>query len=270
MRVSVLATPSSRHQVQHQQAMAEGLRAMGHEPVLIHYARQCTTKHVVVWGWRNGKPLRERGHEVLVMERGYIGDRFKHTSLGWNGLNGHATFPTYEDDKGKRFAEHGGRLLPWNSMGGESVLILGQVPTDMSLQGKDLMPWYETMVKQIDAIGLEPVFRPHPDLARKGIRQVVKGATPSTGTLDDALANAMFTICYNSNSSVDSVLAGVPCVIGNKGSMATPMCHLIEDRLVLPVGFQAGCVREGWANQLAFKQWTVEEIAAAKPLWKLF
>lgn len=256
---TIIASLRGMHQVEHQKALAEGLAVHGIESRLSYHTYDAHTKYVACWGWRRGKELRERGHEVLVMERGYIGDRFKYTSLGWNGLNGHAEFPEYPDDGGERFRAHNIQIKPWKR-GGEYALILGQVPKDASLKGMDMIPWYEEKAREITLAHDIPVhFRPHPDVKRKGIKQRVKGTMPSIGTLDESLSDAAFTVCYNSNSSVDSVLNGVPCVVGDRGSMAYEVCGKSVSEVIYPE-------REKWAHKLARTQWTIDEIKSGEAL----
>jgi hypothetical protein len=256
------STPAATSPACHRQAMAEGLKALGVE---VHFALSASTvktRYASCWGWRIGKELQERGKHVLVMERGYVGDRFRLTSLGWNGLNGFATFPEYPDDGGERFRAHGGKIEPWRP-GGKYILILGQVPTDASLRGAKIDQDYLLWANRLSHIhGLPVYFRPHPDLAKRGINQTVPGTTLSMGTLREALEGALFTVCYNSNSAVDSVLAGVPCVTMDAGSMASKVTSSKLETLLLPD-------REPWAHALAWKQWSIEEIASGFPLEKL-
>lgn len=243
-------------------AMIEGLKHIGAEVDIRADIRQVETKHVACWGWRNGHKLRSAGHEVLVLERGYIGDRFLYTSLGWNGLNNYAAFPSYPDDGGKRFAAHGGVIEPWKS-DGDYILILGQVPGDASLRGRSLQGWYSERAEQAAKIHQLPViFRPHPEAVKRRRVVRVRGATLSTGTLHDDMAGAFCTISYNSNSCVDSVLSGVPCIAGDRGTMAWEVCSRDDSEIIRPE-------RTAWAHALAWKQWTAGEIAAGIPLRKL-
>lgn len=260
MQVAVLASQRSPHQLAHQSAMLDGLKAIGIDAVPSLGAAP-GIMHVACWGWREGKALRARGFEVLVMERGYLGDRFKWTSLGWNGLNGHATFPDVpaSPDRFDALAT----LKPWKS-GGDYTLILGQVPGDASLQGRDLMPLYfEWAAVAAHAYGLPVHFRAHPKAIEKGHRQNPKGTIQSGGTLDEALAGASMAICFNSNSAVDAVLAGVPTLTMDNGSMAW-------DVTTHKIGDIARPDRRDWANRLAWKQWTLEEIASGQALKPLF
>jgi hypothetical protein len=257
MQFTVIANPRASHQVQHQEALAQGLRAHGIDAVLSSSDRS-RTKYVACWGWRIGKLLRNAGHEVLVMERGYLGNRFEWTSLAWNGLNGRGTFPPAPRDNGERFKKHF-CMLPWKS-GGEYALIMGQVPGDASLQGRNLVPWYRQAAEQAaEAYGLPVHFRPHPVALRKGHRHVVSGTIRSAGALESALAQAAVVITYNSNSGVDSVLAGVPTVAVDEGSMASPVVAKNIGEMITPN-------RERWAAELA---WKLDEIASGVALTNL-
>lgn len=252
MLFTVIANPTAKHQVAHQTALAQGLNAHGIDVMLS--TRGANTECVACWGWHKGKKLHAAGHQVLVMERGYLGDRFAWTSLAWNGLNGRGQFPAENADPA-RFHEHF-QMQPWKQ-GGDYVLILGQVPRDASLQGRNLMPWYETAARRCSEIHKLPVlFRPHP-LARG--QQVVKGAGLSSGTLDEALAEAALAVTYNSNSGVDAVIAGVPTIAADPGSMAWSVTGRKIHEIVRPD-------RERWASALAWKQWRLEEIISGAAL----
>lgn len=258
--ITIVASPRAKHQTEHQKALAAGLAVHKIPTVLKNNEHEVETDIVACWGWRMGKRLFDAGRKVLVMERGYIGDRFKYTSLAWNGLNGHATFPDRPADNGERFAAHGGIIKPWRKVG-SYALILGQVPKDASLQGKKMPPWYSQIAEDIKSIYQIPVhFRQHPDLTKLKIHQRISGTIKSTGTLQEALSGALFTVCYNSNSSVDSVLAGIPCIIGDEGSMAAEVCSREIHNLIRPK-------REAWAHDLAWKQWSIDEIISGEALF---
>lgn len=257
MEFTVIASPRAAHQSQHQAAIIKGLSAHGITAKATS-ARQSDTKHVACWGWRIGKEMRAKGHEVLVIERGYLGDRFSWTSLGWNGLNGRATFPAAPQDHCSRFAEHF-EMKPWKD-GGDYVLIMGQVPGDASLQGKDMLPWYSSAAAEAyQKYGMPVKFRPHPLALKKGHRQQPRGAEISVGPLDDALRGAAVVITYNSNSGVDSVLAGVPTLSFDCGSMAYDVTGHLIGELIKPD-------RERWASDLAWKQWQLSEIESGEAL----
>lgn len=260
--ITVVRRLNTPHQNEHCEAIIAGLESLG-----IRYAYNKSpssairTKKVAAWGWR--MPHLMPKHDLLVMEHGYIGDRRKYTSLGWNGLNNYATFPEYPDDGGKRFREHGGILKPWK-VAGDYILILGQVKGDSSLKGKDIAPWYQRMAKEAhEHYGLSVYFRPHPVSQRRKGYESIRGLNNLGGTLDEAIAGALFTIAYNSNSCLDSVMMGTPCYAGDKGTMAWDLCMKENAPIITPA-------RESVVHKIAWTQFTIEEIASGWPLERLF
>lgn len=172
------------------------------------------------------------------MERGYLGDRFAWTSLAWNGLNnrGQVHVP---DDGGDRFLKHY-QLQPENHAG-EYALIIGQVPGDAALGGRNLVPWYEEQASR--DWGMPVKFRPHPMAARRGMVRPVRGAQTIKGELSDALAGAAVVVTFNSNVGVDAVVAGKYVTSADQGSMIWGMSD-----------------REQWAHRLAWRQWSLDEL----------
>lgn len=252
MHFTIIANLRAAHQQAHQKALAEGLAKLGIQSTLTH-ATGARTKHVACWGWRLGAQLRRQGHEVLVMERGYLGDRFSWTSLAWNGLNNRGVFGSIPNDGGDRFQRHFS-MRPWKE-GGDYLLLMGQVPGDASLQGRNLLPWYCRMADEATKhFGLPVRFRPHPVALKKGHRQSVPGTVRSAASLEDDLAGAAAVITFNSNSGVDAVINGVPAIVSDPGSMAWDVAAHNLGNLLRPA-------RQSWAHQLAWKQWTIDEIA---------
>lgn len=243
------------YQETHAGALEAGLRVHGVKTTIVRttFTARCRDKFVACWGWRPGLMLRKQGHEVLVMERGYVGDRFAWSSLGWNGLNGRATRYQISDDPA-RFADNFGSLLkPWKS-GGDYVLLIGQVPGDASLGGMDLGRWYEeTSQTASKAYGLPVRFRQHPVSVKRGHRCTLKHARAIDGSLAEAFEGAAVVVTFNSNTAVESVVAGVPTVTLDMGSMAREVtAHKIGD-LTRPD-------RSAWAARLAWCQWQMVEI----------
>ncbi|GAB3282634.1 hypothetical protein GCM10027347_58990 [Larkinella harenae] len=240
--------------------MLDGLKTLGIAAVGSYSETHVKTEHVACWGWRTGKILREKGHHVLVMERGYLGDRFRYTSLGWNGLNGRAVFPLYADDGGERFRSMA-EMKEWAPPGhGKYILLMGQVPHDQSLAGRDLMPWYvETAQRAAEFYQLPVVFRQHPDLTKKGLNQQPLHVQTSHRSMEEDLAGAALVIAYNSNSAVDAVLHGIPTLTFDEGAMAWPVTgHAIGEEFCPD--------RRPWAHALAWKQWDIDEIRSGKAL----
>lgn len=206
---------------------------------------------VICWGWRIGKRLRERGQTVLVMERGFVGDRMRWVSLGWNGLNGRAVRPPAEDGGARWERYHSGVLRPWVAEPRSLAVIMGQVPGDQSIRGINFDAWAKAEADHLTGrwrLG----YRFHPQC--KGVTSIPAGAEVLHGELDDALAVAGLVVTFNSNSGVDAVLAGIPTVAADEGSMA----YAVTTRSAAETPIQPD--RRAWAHRLAWAQWDPAEI----------
>ena len=244
---------SAGHQADHKTAFLAGLKALGIDDLGEDVA--------VVWGYKEPtRLLQKQGYRVLVFERGYLGDRFKNTSIAWNGLNGNAQFPECPDDGGERFRKYGFELKPWREAG-ERPLVIGQVSTDAAVYGSDHRAWCEDAVKRArEHYGVEPLFRPHPDDVKRYTYFNIPTTPNHFGTLASAIDQASTVITYSSNTAVDALIAGRDAVAMDGGSMAYGVAGKdIGD----PVNRDA---REQWAHALAWKQWTLEEIASGEAL----
>lgn len=235
-------------------AFTKGLERHGLKPEvkLPGHAEPCDLS--VCWGVKRRLEM-DSGRRALILERGYLGDRLKKwTSAGFDGLNGFADFRNC--DKGpERFDKHFGEafLQPWReSPKGNLVVIMGQVRGDASLRGMNIDLWYRQAAERIQRLGHRVGFRPHP---------LFRSQPPNSkvivleGSLEDALRRAKWVVTYNSNSGVDAVVAGLPTVACDRGSMAWPM-----------TGHDPGREpprpdRKAWASRLAWAQWTDEELA---------
>lgn len=256
--MTIVAGPAE-HQQFFGKAVMEGLHKHGVRAAMVDRCTGVPTLYACCWGWHGGARLRQLGHEVFLMERGYLGDRFAWTSLSWNGLNGRAELGPKVDDGGRRFWHHFGHLMrPWNPTGAYA-LVIGQVPGDASLEGRSLYSWYDRVSEAAKAIwGLPVCFREHPQAIARGFTSPVTVPKKLESNLQDAIGNARVVITWNSNTAVESVLAGKPTIVFDQGSMAWDVTtHQMADVPDEPD-------RESWAAKLAWKQWTVDEIRSGE------
>ncbi len=258
MRAVVLGRPGQDHAVGWCGAFGAGLARHGWSVAHSHRPQACDL--LVLWGTRDRAAIaaqKAAGGEVCVLERGYLGDRVAWTSVAFGGgLNGRGVFRGPFAD-GTRFARHFAHLArPWRRQAGYALLI-GQVPGDASLAGVDINGWYIRTASEIRAAGQDARFRPHPVAVERGWRRVIPGAPTLDGDLGTALAGAACVVAWNSNTAVESVLAGVPTVTMDEGSMAWPVTgHSI--------GEMATPDRAAWAHRLAWCQWTLDELRSGE------
>jgi hypothetical protein len=202
------------------------------------------------------------GAHYLILERGFIGNRTRWTSIGFDGLNGRADF-VVKDMPGDRYHRYFKfQMLPWKH-DGRYVLVNAQCQGDASVTPYvDFKKWAHRTVKQChDRFpGKEVIWRPHPVEVDRGCNYDVPGARSSIGRpLAEDMAGACAVITFNNNSGVDAVMAGVPTFALDEGSMARPVAaHNLDDDPIRPN-------RRQWAWDLAYKQWTMKEIAAGLP-----
>jgi hypothetical protein len=246
----IVAGERAEHQMSWGGAFAEGLKRHGWRVTVSSRPVPCDL--LVVWGARRVEQMRQQraaGGEVVVLERGYVGDRFSWTSVSFGGgLNGRGEFRGPVDDGG-RWRRHFGHLLqPWRVRDDGEVLIMGQVDGDMAVINTDIHGFYRRATKAYEAAGYSTRFRAHPNA--KPVAPV-RGANPD---LAEDLAAARCVVTWNSNSGVDAVLAGVPTVAMDKGSMAWDVTgHVLGELPPTPD-------RTAWAHRLAWCQWRRDEI----------
>lgn len=244
-------------------AMYSGLRKTGFDVSMNNETNIEDYDIAVCWGWRKGIKEFEKNKQVLVMEHGYMINRHKWISLGWNGLNNDADFLNEDvpDDRWKKiFKEH---MKPWKN-NGEYILFCGQVPGDMSLKGKNLIRWYgETAKKASKVYKLPVVWRPHP-LDKKSHNFTIEKLKLDVGTnLLDSIKNAAAVMAFNSNSLIDGVMAGVPPIAFDSGTMVWDLAAKNYEPL-------KRLDREDWGRKMGYTQWNHEEIANGTAIKHIF
>jgi len=213
---------------------------------------------LVLWGVRNRLALeaqRNWGGATCILERGYVGDRFQWTSVSFGGgLNGRGIFHGPFGDASRWEKNFAALLQPWRASGGYA-LILGQVTGDMSVKNVDIVKFWQEAAAQLKKLGYRVKFRAHPSSHVMSIPNVEM--LPRGTSLAEDLAGAAIAVNWNSNSGVDAVLAGVPTIACDKGSMAW---EVTGHELLTPPAPE----RESWAHALAWKQWKLEELASGE------
>lgn len=246
---------------EHQQVAAAQMAAgLARHGLAVRWNEHRPCDIAIVWGGRQRERVAGEAGHVLVMERGHVGDRMTMTSCGWDGLARRGRYPLAMDGGARWRARYGELMRPWTHREGYA-LVLGQVSGDAALGGLDVLAWAGEVATDLRGRGWDVRFRPHP-LAQSGLL----GVRRIGGTLEQALAGAAFCVTFNSTSGVEAVLAGVPTIALDAGAMAWPVAsHAVGERLVRPD-------RELWAHDLAWTQWSPEEISNGEAwahLWPL-
>jgi hypothetical protein len=128
--------------------------------------------------------------------------------------------------------------------------LIGKGPNDPSLHGTDFEAWTRRTTDSLLALGQRVRYRPHPDRPTP----CPPGAELSTGTLAEDLADAAMIVSFNSSTDVEAILAGIPGIITDAGSLCYPIAaHDVWEPLVRPD-------RTLWCHDMAWRQWTIEEL----------
>lgn len=249
-RALIVAREGAPHHLSFGNDFAAGLKRRGWYVEVSTSDKPCDL--LVTWGVRDRAMIqrqRAAGGEVCILERGYVGDRMRFTSVSFGGeLNGRAIFRVPAVCSLARFYSLGLGLEPWRDKPSGYALIMGQVPGDQSIRHVNIDRWYaDTAAQLTHRFGWDVCFRPHP--LAKGSRR--PDLPDIQGSLADALAGAGLVVTFNSNSGVDAVLAGVPTVAMDPGSMVREVAA--HDIAVIKPQ------REAWAARLAWCQYSREE-----------
>ena len=204
------------------------------------------------------KGQEEAGKQVIVLEKGYV-KRDEYYAAGFGGLNGRADFRN-EHMPPDRWEQLGVNLEPWQHNPEGHVIVCGQVPTDASVQHININEWCAEMINAITVTYfMDAIYRPHP-LAYDRVPKL-EGAFNSHRPFETDLKNARAVMTFNSNAAVEAAIAGIPVFAFDTGSMAMPIAN---QRLSLIRQPQTP-VREQWASDLAYAQWTRNEMEEGNP-----
>ena len=200
----------------------------------------------------------------INVELGYLGNRRKNPSIGYNGINGEAIFlnsnsPGDRWDKFKKNITddyriynrllpeinkpyHLGsdevKLPPWRNTGDE-VLIIQQIPTDCAL-----------ISRQLPAINMDDwTLKQKQKYEKMGHKVRIRPTTNPGRSLEQDFIHAKLVVTCSSNCGVLSVLAGIPTIAEYPISMVYNLCKKNKTP-----------DREQWLKNLLYCQWHLEEI----------
>ena len=245
MRSFIYARKGQPHQYRVMAALSQGLAKHGIECMVRDNYTGAEQADFLVW-WGDKVPEHLMKKPRLILEAGYINgqsgdyhqDRLRYVSAGWNGLHGRAD-PGALGCPPDRFDAIGVSLRPWRT-DGEYILVCEQHPGDaVAPQDRD---WWAPMAAMALRHDIPVKVRPHPLCA------------PDMKPLSESLENAKLCLTWSSTCGIQSVIAGVPTIALDLGSMARDVSeHHMTLAPVCPD-------RQQWANDLAYRQWTHREL----------
>lgn len=203
---------------------------------------------------------RHQGRRLLMVESAFVrrGDYYQ---IGWGGFAGNADFNNggAPDD---RWRAMNIPTKPWQNRPDGAVIVCGQLPRDTQVQDVDHVKWCKNTVDTLSQMGERVLFRPHPrqqDASIYGIPEGLIDKRRMVHSLDDAKC----VVTWNSTSSVDALIQGVPAITIHPSSIAYPVAqHKL--RAVQSLQYPS---RRQWLAGLGYAQWTLDEMRRGLP-WK--
>ena len=235
---------------------------------LLHAFIPGETDIAVVFGWYKyayrptmaKRPIIDYpGHKLIIVESGFQ-KRGEYYQIGWNGFAGHADFRT-TNVPGDRWQKLAIPVQRWRSDDRGDVTVIGQLPRDTQVQDVDHIKWCQDTVKWYQDHSYPVRFRPHPmveDPLSYGIDPQIM--VPAEWSLQDTLKNASLVTTWNSTTAVDALIAGVPVVAQDKGSIAYELAGQRLDEWRRPM-------RDQWFSKLGYSQWNLAEMSTGAP-WR--
>lgn len=214
-------------------------KAMSKKPIIDHYLSMGSGHLIVV--------------ESAFQRRGF------YYQIGWDGFAGYADFKSM----GKPINRWISFNIPcknWRFNAYGQCVVIGQLPRDTQVQDVDHIAWCQNTVAQYQRIYRPVSFRPHPRCEDPTIYGIDEKLLDK-GNLKETLNGARCVVTWNSTTGVDALLAGVPVVAMDEGSISWPMAsHTLEEPLRTPD-------RHEWLASLGYSQWTPDEMRQGLP-WR--
>lgn len=208
--------------------------------------------------------------------------------FGWNSYKwtaGNFNNTNADRDRWKRFESLTKiKFTDWNSPG-DYILIMGQKEGDSALNSlyakgyKTSYDWILAVVTEIRKYTDRPIkIRPHPRGLIKGMRQIeskslndFKNVEISTNVreggnqggegLEHDLKHAYCIVTYNSLSSIEAAIFGIPIFALDDGCMAYPIAHKKLSNIE-SINYDIDITE--WQNKIAYTMWNKEDVCTGK------
>lgn len=264
-KVAVYFAPGNHRSVLIAQAMADGIRRCGHEPMIktsTSYKGMPPTNVAIFYGLALGlarvfNDYRRSGRTAVYCDLGYWSRRIRTRHDGFHKVSVNDRHPTEylmaKNHPPDRFEQHGVPILPWREEG-RHILVAGM--SAKAAIAEQLRPnlWEEQTIARLRQLTKRPIiYRPKPNW--KAAKKISGAAFEPDAPLKELLRDCHAVVTHHSNVGVDALLSGVPvfCEKGAASLLAAGGLASIEQP-IMPEG------REQWAANLAYCQWNIEEM----------
>ncbi len=196
---------------------------------------------------------------VIVLEIGAI-KRDVTWKIGINGINLNCYFANTNRTDERR-NQLGMKLYPWKQ-NGNHILICNQ--HDRSLQWESnpsLRDWTHNIVREIRKYSSRPIkIRMHPRCPYSFNFSEGNVYKSTEKNILDEFQHSWAVVNYSSNPGIESIINGIPSFVGDR-SLAAPVANLDISKIENPLRPD----REQWLNDLAWTEWTIDEMSEGIP-----
>ena len=217
----------------------------------------------------------KQGRPIIVLEVGAL-KRNTTWKVAIGGINNEAHFGHATNNDNARLTSLGVTVQDWkDTKDTNSIIICGQ--HQASYQWRNMPPvsdWISNIIREIRQHTDRPIkVRSHPRYPfsfNKTGTNVVESVPKRIDIVQDfydfdaELSTAHCVVNWSSNPAIEAVLAGVPVFTG-PDSLAHAVANHSFDTIETPVKPN----RHQWANDLAYTEWHVDEIALGTPLIRI-
>lgn len=246
--------------------MATGIARKGGQVVFrssVMHRGRCDFDAAIFYGLASGcnrilKDYPENGRPAFYIDLGYWGRRKLTRWDGFHKIAMNSRHPTaYFQRRPKtseRFDQFGIPIRPWRSSG-RHVLVVGMSAKAANAEGLRPEQWETETITRLRQLTDRPIiYRPKPNWeeARPIAGSIFGGRDVK---LEEHLRDCHAVVAHHSNTAVDALLAGIPCICpGGVPSVLSGHDLTQIESPPMPDG------REQFAYDLAWTQWSVEEI----------
>lgn len=206
----------------------------------------------------------EQGRHAVYADLGYWKRKDGGRWSGYHKLVVDGRHPTrYFQDvpkKHDRLEALGFQMAPWRR-DDEAILVVGMGPKGARAEGFRVNEWEQSVVDELLRITDRPIwYRPKPNWLEA---TSLRGAEMhrSTDLLTDSLAGVRVVVSHHSNANVEALVEGVagftlegPALALNRSALDLEMIEELREATLDE--------RRQWAADLAYTQFSIEEMAA--------
>lgn len=279
--VGVCYTKNSPNAIAACDAFYEGVQAVGDYAVKIltpkglHAVKSCdATVQVCDYNHHCGKDFRyylnryaqASNTRRIIIDTGFVknkrsdeNDLERYMQVGYDGIKRKAKCYAKGSSQ-DRWQALEFPVKEWRETG-EHILIIGQHEIGISTQHLDIIGWWEDVISYLSMATDRPIkFRPHPNQTQfpKGKYEITHDTT-----IEQDLENCWCAVARTTNGAVDAIINGIPVITPDQTCMAYDVSSHFLTEFIEPVTPD----RTNWLAELAYSQWTINEMAEGLP-WK--